>query len=110
MSIEKEVNKLLAKFEHVYLNITERSILVSNHYVSLHKCLHINKINKSKLLDVLDDEVNLRWCYGFINEELVIEVYLGKNNQGVYFKDLQTLIPTTDGLAELLVELFEELR
>lgn len=111
MSIEKEVELLISTFENVYFNVNEGSVVISIKPIDIEQLGHIpvSKENKQQLVELLDNQVNLRWGYGFCQESPIIEIYLGNEKRGCCFNDIQALAPTTEGLVELLVELFEDL-
>ena len=111
MSIEKEVELLISTFKNVYFNVNKGSVVISIKPINIKQLGHIpvSKENEQQLVDLLDNQVNLRWGYGFCQESPIIEIYLGNGKGGYCFNDIQVLAPTTEGLVELLVELFEDL-
>ena len=111
MSIEKEVELLISTFKNVYFNVNKGSVVISIKPINIKQLGHISasKENEQQLVELLDNQVNLRWGYGFCQESPIIEIYLGNEKRGCCFNDIQTLAPTTEGLVELLVELFEDL-
>lgn len=111
VNIEKEVELLINTFKNIYFNIDKGSLVISIKPINIKQLGHISvsKENEQQLVELLDNQVNLRWGYGFCQESPIIEIYLGNEKRGCCFDSIQTLSPTTEGLVELIAGLFEDL-